>query len=240
MRYLKSIFTAKIIFLALFLATQTNSNFAQSTLFNIPSTDVVAKKDVYVEFDFIAHLESYKKGGFQTYIPRAVFGVGKKVEVGVNVAFTKTSSLQPVEIQPNIKYKFYEGEKNGVSASVGSILYAPITKRLGTDTFGFIYGNVSKQVTGKYGPRLTGGVYGLAGRSKGTGTRGGAMVGYEQPLTSKVKFVTDWFSGKNRFGYVTPGFAITTSKTSALYAGYSIGNEGRKNNALFLYWGITF
>ena len=30
---------------------------AQSTLFNIPSTDVVATKKVYVEFDFISHLE---------------------------------------------------------------------------------------------------------------------------------------------------------------------------------------
>jgi hypothetical protein len=240
MRYLKSIFIAKMLLFAFLLATYSEQTYAQSTLFNIPSTDVVAKKDVYVEFDFLAHLESYNKGGFQTYVPRAVFGVGKKVEVGVNVAFTKTSSLQPVEIQPNIKYKFYEGEKNGVSASVGTILYAPITKRTGTDTFGFFYGNVSKQVTGKYGPRLTGGVYGLAGRSKGTGTKGGAMVGYEQPISSKVKFVTDWFSGKNRFGYVTPGLAFTTSKASALYVGYSIGNEGRKNNALFIYYGITF
>ena len=38
---------------------------AQSTLFNIPSTDVVAKKKTYVEFDFISHLESHRKGGFQ-------------------------------------------------------------------------------------------------------------------------------------------------------------------------------
>jgi len=47
-------------------------------------------------------------------------------------------------------------------------------------------------------------------------------------------------SGRNRFGYLTPGFAFTVSKTSALYAGYSIGNFGRKNNALFVYYGITF
>jgi len=65
------------------------------------------------------------------------------------------------------------------------------------------------------------------------------MLGLEQPLASKVKFVADWFSGKNRFGYVTPGFANRHEKTSALYAGYSIGNSGRKNNALFVYWGIT-
>src|SRR5437763_4509445 len=59
---------------------------AQSTIFNIPSTDTVAKKKVYFEFDFISHLESDDNGGFQTYVPRAVVGLGKGVEVGVNVA----------------------------------------------------------------------------------------------------------------------------------------------------------
>jgi hypothetical protein len=39
---------------------------------------------------------------------------------------------------------------------------------------------------------------------------------------------------------VTPGFAFTLPKNSVFYAGYSVGNEGRKNNALFLYYGITF
>ena len=80
----------------------------------------------------------------------------------------------------------------------------------------------------------------MVGRADGSGTEGGAIVGYEQPLSKRVNFVADWFSGKNRFGYVTPGFSVVVTKSSALYAGYSIGNFGRKNNALFVYYGITF
>jgi len=38
---------------------------AQSTLFNVPSTDVVAKKKVYLEFDFLSHFGSHADGGFQ-------------------------------------------------------------------------------------------------------------------------------------------------------------------------------
>ncbi|HEY0460878.1 MAG TPA: hypothetical protein VGC97_17210 [Pyrinomonadaceae bacterium] len=212
---------------------------AQSTLFNIPSTDVVPEKKVYLEFDFISHLESYENGGFQAYIPRAVVGLGKKVEVGVNVAFTRSGVLNPVEIQPNIKYQPYRNEKYGAAVSTGVILYAPITRRAGTNTFAMVYGNVSKQFEGGSAPRVTGGGYGLINRASGTGDKGGVMVGFEQPITRKVKFVADWFSGKNRFGYGTPGLSITTGKTSALYAGYSIGNSGRKNNSLFIYWGIT-
>jgi hypothetical protein len=78
---------------------------AQSTIFNIPSTDVVAKKKVYLEFDFVSHLESHEDGGFQGYVPRVVVGVGHNVEIGSNFAFLDSLVPdQPVEWQPNIKW----------------------------------------------------------------------------------------------------------------------------------------
>ena len=216
--------------------------FAQSTLFNIPSTDVVAKKKIYLEFDFITHLEDHRDGGFQAYVPRAVVGIGKRTEIGLNASFLDALAPdQPVELQPNVKHQFYQNEGKGVTVAAGGILYLPVAHRTGTDTFGLIYTVVSKQVKAVHGPRITGGGYGLVGRTSGSGTNGGAIVGYEQPLIpGKVSFVADWLSGKNRFGYATPGFAFTVSKTSLLYAGYSIGNQGRKNNGLFVYYGITF
>jgi hypothetical protein len=224
------------------LISCTTTASAQSTLFNIPSTDVVAKKKVYLEFDFLIHFESHQSGGFQAYVPRAVVGVGKRTEVGVNVAFLDTLAPdQPVELQPNVKHQFYQNEKAGVTVSGGGILYLPVSNRVGTDSFGMVYTVVSKQVKGSHAPRFTGGAYGLVGRVDGSGTNGGAIVGYEQPIVpGRISFVADWFSGKNRFGYATPGVSITVSKTSLFYAGYSMGNQGRKNNALFLYYGITF
>ena len=239
MLFVKSILSVSVV--VLFLAIVENAS-AQSTLFNIPSTDVVAKRKVYLEFDFISHFEDHSNGGFQGYVPRAVVGIGKKTEIGLNASFVDAFAPdQPVELQPNIKHQFYQNESNGVTVSGGGILYLPVKNRAGTDTFGMIYTVVSKQVKGTHSPRVTGGAYGLVGRVSGSGTTGGAIVGYEQPLApGKVSFVADWFSGKNRFGYVTPGLAITVSKTSLLYAGYSIGNQGRKNNALFVYYGITF
>ena len=214
---------------------------AQSTLFNIPSTDVVSKKKVYLEFDFLSHFESHADGGFQIYAPRAVFGVGKGVEVGVNVsAVDAFAPDQPVYISPNIKWQFYSDEKSGVAISGGGLLYTPLVHRAGADTYGFVYSVVSKKVKSVYGPRFTGGGYGLPGLADGAGTKGGAIVGYEQPLAKRVTFVTDWFSGKNAFGYMTPGFSFTLPKNSLLNVGYSIGNHGPGNNALFVYYGITF
>jgi hypothetical protein len=214
---------------------------AQSTLFNIPSTDVVPKNKIYLEFDFLSHFESHEDGGFQTYAPRAVFGVGKSVEVGINVTAVDTFAPdQPVYVSPNVKWQFYANEENGMAASGGALLYTPIANRSGADTYGFVYSVLSKKVKGNYGPRLTGGAYGLPGLRDGLGTQGGAILGYEQPIAKKVTFLTDWFSGKNAFGYVTPGVSFTLPKSSLLNIGYSIGNQGRGNNALFIYYGITF
>jgi len=224
----------------LLVAFNSQPSNAQSTLFNIPSTDVVAEKKVYLEMDLVTHLESHDNGGFQTYVPRAFIGAGKGVEVGVNVSATSAfAPNQPVYISPNIKWQFHNNESNGTAASVGGLIYTPIANRSGADTFGFVYFVASKKFKAANGARLTGGAYGLPGLRGDLGTRGGAIAGYEQPLSSKVTFLTDWFSGKNAFGYVTPGFSFATSKKTLLNAGYSVGNHGRKNNALFVYFGIT-
>jgi hypothetical protein len=212
---------------------------AQSTIFNIPSTDAVTRKKVYFEFDFFGHLESDDNGGFQTYVPRVVAGLGKGVEVGVNIAATSSAAPTIVYIQPNIKWQFYANESSGVALSAGAIAYMPLRDRDLNDSFGLFYANVSKKFTGQYGPRVTVGGYGLGGVEADV-DQGGAMVGYEQPLANRASFVADWFSGKNGFGYLTPGFSFTLPKNGLLNIGYSIGNYGRKNNGLFVYYGVTF
>ena len=219
---------------------QCQTAFAQSTIFNIPSTDAVAKKKVYFEFDFISHLESQDNGGFQTYVPRVVVGLGKGVEVGVNVAATSSAAPTTVYIQPNIKWQFYSNETTGWALSTGAIAYTPLRNRDVNDSFGFFYANVSKKFKGKFGPRVTAGGYGIGGLDNDAADKGGAMVGYEQPLSAKASFVADWFSGNNGFGYVTPGFSFTLPKNGLLNIGYSIGNYGKKNNGLFVYYGVTF
>ncbi len=215
---------------------------AQSTIMNIPSTDVVAAKKVYVEMDFLTNYAWQREGSFQNYIPRVVVGVARNIEAGVNVSFTHIDGepAHPIEIQPNVKWQFYRNESTGLAASTGCILYAPINHRAGTDTHGFCYVNGSKKFTGRFGPRFTGGGYALISARKDGGDRGGAMVGYEQPISPRVGLLIDWFSGDNRFGYVSPGITIATPGKSALTTGYAIANHGRGKNALFVYYGKQF
>ena len=231
-----------IFLVSLFLFGLIGANvMAQSTLMSVPSTDVVPAKKLYLEMDFITNYASQRENSFQSYIPRTVVGVARNVEVGANVSYTHVpGGGEPIEVQPNIKWQFYSNEGKGTAGAVGCILYAPVTHRAGTDTFGMCYTVFSKRLIGFNRPRFTGGTYALVDRRDGEGTRMGAIAGYEQPLTKRIGFTVDWFSGNNRFGYVSPGFSFATSTNSTLYTGYSIANHGRGNNALFAYYGVQF
>jgi hypothetical protein len=61
--------------------------------------------------------------------------------------------------------------------------------------------------------------------SYGDDEQTGAILGYEQPLSGKVSFVADWFSGKNFWGYFTPGISVTLPHSGLLNIGYALGQR---------------
>ena len=70
-----------------------------------------------------------------------------------------------------------------------------------------------------------------------------AVAGAERDGGGKVSVVADWFSGKNFWGYFTPGISVTLPHSGLLNIGYALGNDsydGNKNRAFFIYYGITF
>lgn len=214
---------------------------AQSTVFNQPSAGVQGEKSSYLELDFITHPVKDENGGFRSYGLRYVYGTSKRTEVGINAFYTKASGeVQPVEIQPNAKWQIYNNEEKGISVGAGGMLYIPVTRREGTDTNGMVYFSVSKKIKGDYAPRFTGGSYAFIGANNGSGTKTGVFVGYEQPLKGRFGFLADWASGNNRIGYAAAGLSVTLTKKSVLYVGYSVGNQGRGNNSIGIYYGHSF
>ncbi len=236
-----------LLALTVLLAALTGQNArAQSTLFNIPSTDAVGTGKVYLEFDFFAQMP--KTSGTDrlfVYAPRGIVGLGGGVEAGANLTAFHTKTSTQSYFQPDIKWRFAANDDKGVAASAGTILFTPANNRDSVDTFGIVYGNVSKKVkTGDYGPRFTAGPYGIySGGGGWAGPKAGVILGYEQPIHPKISIVADWFSGKNFFGYFTPGVSFTLPGNGLFNAGYSIGNDsydGNNNRLLFLYYGVTF
>jgi hypothetical protein len=215
---------------------------AQSSIVNAPSSEVAARKELYLEMDFITNYAWERKdNSFQNYLPRAVVGLGRNLEAGLNVSYTRVpGGGAPLELQPNVKWQFYNNEEKGISAAVGCLWFVPVTNRVDTDTLGQCYSVMSKQFPGNFGPRFTGGGYVLIGSGPAERSKFGAIVGYEQPLNKKMGFIIDWSSGNNRLGYVNPGFYFVTPGNGSLSAGYSFSNYGRGRNALFAYYGMSF
>ncbi|MDX6614105.1 MAG: hypothetical protein QOD75_3291 [Blastocatellia bacterium] len=229
--------------LTLWLALLISGEIAQgqSTVFNTPSTDVVSPKRIYVEGDFVSHLAPYQKDGYQLYGGRVVYGLHRRTEIGMNVYYTRSSeSPEPIVVEPNFKWQFYNDEGKGLSAAAGVLVSLPLTHRSAGSTSGFLYAVGSKKFAGSFGPRLTGGAYLLVASAEPGTSKYGSLVGYEQPVNSRLTFITDWTSGRNDLGYLAAGVGITLTPKNALYLGYNVGNHGRGNNALGAYYGFTF
>jgi hypothetical protein len=193
------------LFVALLFVVTAQTAMAQSTIFNIPTTDTVSKGKGYFEFDFLSQAPGTGSTRTNVYNPRLIAGVSDKVEIGVNFPTYKTSNTDPgtfAYFQPNLKFKYYNNDDAGVALAAGILWNTPINQRTGQDSYGLIYTNFSKKVkSGSYGPRITFGPYGIVGAVESYyGTKAGAIVGYEQPIHAKASIVADWFSGVSGFG----------------------------------------
>ncbi|MBS1795630.1 MAG: hypothetical protein JSS81_17375 [Acidobacteria bacterium] len=226
--------------LLLALLTSAAAVSAQSAIFNIPSTDVMGEKRFYVEADFLAHFGKWDRGGFQSYGYRTVYGVRKKLEVGINFFYTRNGSTGPKELQPNFKYKIYEKEKYGLAVAAGAQVFMPLNRSAGRRTYVMLYSNASKVFKRTNETRVTGGFYRIAGAESDFGSRSGALLGIEQPIKGKLSFAGDWYTGKNRLGYAAAGLTYSFTKRQFLMVGYNFGNEGRANNYFSAFYGFTY
>ncbi len=232
---------------------------AQSTIFNIPTTHTVAQRKAYAELDFLMQAPKSEFSRTYPYNFRLVVGAPGNLEFGVNfpIYSIKTSDYSASNgyIQPNAKWKLYSNKDAGIALAVGGLLNTPLNHRSEQDTWGLLYSLISKKIkAGTYGPRLHAGPYGVVSANQDPnngpvsllGPRAGVILGYEQPLQTRISFVADWFSGKNGLGFFTPGVSITLPASGLLNAGYSVGNDSwkdhnaTKNRYFFLYYGVTF
>jgi hypothetical protein len=213
--------------------------FSFSVLSQSAGTDTLETGRTYYEGNFWSGTQSHENGGMQIYGGRFAYGLSKNVEAGLGASFSDPNDPEyPPEIQPNIKWKFYENESKGIAAAGGAIAYIPIARRTGTDAFVMVYSNVSKEIKPLNDAKITVGGYALVGRNRSFGSRKGLNLMYEQPLMRKISFSTQWVSGKNRFGYLTAGFSLAATKKSSLFLGYSVGNYDYDNHGPYISYGI--
>lgn len=207
---------------------------AQQTIYNVPSTDVLDKGKVYVELD-----ASFKPNDqdalskFSSFVPRVVVGVGKNVEVGLNIIGNIQPGADATTLVPTVKWKFYQNEKKGIAVIAGTNFYIPVRNRA-YDFGSYSYVEVSKTIKNT---RLTGGGY-VASENvfAANATRGGGQFGIEQTINKKFSVAADWITGRHASGYFTPGVIWKPHPKVTTYWAYSIGNaDAVSGNHFFLF-----
>jgi hypothetical protein len=213
---------------------------SQTTIFNIPTADTLQQGIWNVEFDCVAKPVRYRDGGYQTLGYRVAYGVTNRTEVGANSYYTRDGTRLTADAEFSIKRKIYQNEKHAVTADGGAVAFVPLRSRGGDRTSVIVYAATGKTVSRLHGLTVTDGIYHFFGGPADFGDKTGGMFGIVQPINARFSFVADWLTGKNRFGYASAGFNWNITKRQYLLGGWSFGNEGRGNNALAVYYGLTF
>jgi hypothetical protein len=213
---------------------------AQQTIFNVPTTDVLARGKVYGELDVsLKPNDSAAVNHFSSFVPRVVVGAGHRVELGLNV----TGNIQPgpdaTTLVPVVKWKFYQGKDNGLALVAGDHLFCPVHHRA-YHAGNYVYAELSK--TFKRGTRLTAGGYDFTQHVVAAANRAGGQFGFEQPVNKQLTLAADWFTGRHSAGYFTPGAVFKLSPKLTGYASYSLGNANlaHGNHFFLLELGYNF
>jgi hypothetical protein len=231
-------FASLLLVLVLVVLCETKSP-AQQTVFNVPTTDVLAKGKAYFELDISAKPnDTDALGHFSSFVPRLVVGAGRRVEVGLNVLGNLQPGPDATTLVPTIKWRFYQGKDNGWAIVAGVHLHVPLHNKaynLGT------YDYVQTSKTFKAGTRLGFGAYVYSKNVvAANANRAGGQFTFEQPITKKLNFNADWFTGKMANGYLTMGAAYKLTKKLTGVAAYSIGNSNVSHGNHFFYFELGY
>ncbi len=199
------------------LTVISGSVFAQETIFNVPSGDILEKGKIYSELD-VAY---FRNAHMATYTPRIVVGIGHRIELGVNLNGISSSGPSQAAPTPTIKWKVYDGRK-GWAFLIGDDLFIP-TQNRSYNTGNYVYGEMAK--TFKSQTRLTFGAFDFTSNVIARGNKAGGQFGFEQPAGKRVIFAADWFTGHHGAGYFTPGAVVKLTSKITAYGGYEIGNS---------------
>lgn len=198
------------------------TGMAQQTVFNVPSGNVLEPGKIYGELD-VTYKHADDSAGFT---PRFVVGIGKRVEVGLNVNGLGTPADLQTTLSPTIKWKAFDGGKNGWAFLVGDDLFIPVQNKT-YEAGNYVWAEVTKTWNTK--TRATIGAYHFTPNVVAAAQRAGGQFAIEQPLCSRVTLAADWYTGAHALGFITPGIIIKLTSKLTWYGTYQVGNRGAAN-----------
>jgi hypothetical protein len=211
-----------LLFAFLVLLAIPASAYAQETVFDVPSADILDKGKVYGELDFTAR----EMGSVSTYTPRVVIGIGHSIEIGANFNGLAAPSTDLLTLSPTIKWRPWKSATAGWSFYVGDDLFFAVHDRT-YNAGNYVYAAFAKEW--KHGTRVTAGAYDFTRNVVASANRAGGQFTFEQQLSKRWTLAAEWYTGNSDVGFVDTGLVVKLTSKLSLFAAYQIGNSGVTN-----------
>jgi len=208
-------------------------SYAQETVFDVPSADILDKGKVYGELDGTLRPVDF----LATFTPRVVVGIGHGIEAGLNFDGLSAPGLNQLDISPTVKWRVWKGKTSGLSFYVGDDLLFPVRMRA-YDVGNYAYAFFAKEW--KHGTRIGFGGYDFTRKVVANANRAGGQFTFEQVVTKRLTLAAEWYTGNTSAGYVNSGAIIKLSSKLTLYAAYQVGNAGVTNGNHQFLWELGY
>ena len=203
----------------------------------MPSTDIMTEGKIGLRLTakFKFNDEAAKKR-FSSFVPRAVYGVGKNVEIGVNLNGNTQPGVDATTLVLAAKWRFYQSEKYDVAVVAGNSFYVPLRhKKYNAGNYFYVAGSKGFES----GTKVTvGSYYYTANVVAKNASRVGGQFGLEQKLTPKIAFAAEYYTGKHSAGGLTAGFKAKINKRTTANLGYTIANQKAAQGNHYFYASI--
>jgi hypothetical protein len=134
----KTVKMKTIVFISMVVVSVFAPAYAQQTIFNVPSSEVLDKRKVYFELDAGFKTNNQEAARrFSSFIPRVVAGIGRNVEVGLNLTGNVNPGADATTLVPAIKWRAYNSEKKAWQSSSAIICIFRFTIALTTSATTF-------------------------------------------------------------------------------------------------------
>ena len=218
MRLRRHINCLRLSLLLILCAFPVCSAYAQETVFDVPSADILDRGKIYAELDGTLRPVDF----LVTFTPRVVFGIGHGIEVGVNFDGPGAPGINQLEISPTVKWQVWKND-SGLSFYAGDDLFYPVRRRT-YNAGNYAYASFARQW--KRGTRVGVGAYDFTRNVVASANRAGGQFTLEQQVNTRLTLAVEWYTGNTSVGYVNPGAIIKLTSKLTLYAAYQIGNSG--------------
>jgi hypothetical protein len=197
---------------------------AQQTIFNIPSTELLDKRQTYLELDLLGRPQD---PSFLQPSLRTVYGLGAELEGGLNLDGFVVPGHSTPTLHPTVKWRPWHDAHLAVATGAIGQFFVRGSKDGDPGVLGYVVASWEAPTD----TTLTAGGYWASSGYAAEDPQAGPLLALEQKLGEHWKLVADWVGGENELGYVTPGVSLELDPWT-FQLGYSLKNGDRSGDAI--------